>query len=93
MNIYETFFKKIKYVYTITKGIALTEYWKKKELNLSHEWDTTSYESMEVERVEYLEKLEKYRLKIGVNDAEFPVYSTYFKYFVAALITLVFVSL
>jgi hypothetical protein len=73
-------------------GSIFVEYWKREEARLSFEWDTEDYEKMELDRVEYSQKLQAYRIKVNDPSAEFPDYKRYLKYLVSIVVSLFMVS-
>jgi hypothetical protein len=54
--------------------------------------NTEKFESEEVDRVEYLQELQKYRNKVGNQYAQFPDYQRFLKYFLSLIISLFMVS-
>jgi hypothetical protein len=74
-------------------GIFFCDYWKRHQSKLAHDWHTEYFEKMEIDRVEYSKKLQRYRLKKGDMHAYFPEYVVYIKYFVSFLIILFMVIL
>ena len=69
-------------------GSIFVEYWKREESHLAYEWDTEDYEKMELDRVEYSQKLQAYRIKVKNPSAEFPDYKRYLKYLVSLVVSL-----
>ena len=72
-------------------GIFFTSYWKRYQNDLAYEWDTKGYETMELDRVQYSEKLQKYRIEKNNLHAEFSRSLIYFKKIISFLILVLMV--
>jgi hypothetical protein len=59
---------------------------------LAYEWDTEGYETMELDRVQYSEKLQKYRIEKNNLHAEFSRSIIYFKKIISFLILVLMVE-
>ena len=74
-------------------GAVFTEYWKREQARLSYEWDTENFEKLELDRVEYVQKLQQYCAKHGLENAEFPEYQKYLKYMFSFTVLIFMVNL
>ena len=68
-----------------------TSIWRHKQFNFAYEWDTLGYEAMELDRVQYTQKLQKYRINKNDPHAEFPKSEVFFKKFLSYFILLLMV--
>ena len=72
-------------------GCIFVEYWKHEQIRLTREWNCANFEKQELDRVEYAQKLQQYRVKRNDPYAEFSECGKKFKYFVSLFMTVLVV--
>ena len=73
-------------------GILSTSNWNRKQNEYSYEWDTKNYETFELDRVQYTQKLQQYRIRKNDIHAQFSKSDVYCKKLMSFLILFLMVT-
>lgn len=74
-------------------GILSTSYWNRKQNEYSYEWDTKNYETFELDRVQYTQKLQQYRIRKNDTHAQFSKSDVYCKKLMSFLILFLMIGI